>query len=133
WTLYVAFAWLPIALALSSIQSLTLQFTGSYVLGLAPLHALAIGLGASMVFAMVTRVSLGHSGRELQMPRFAVVCFLILQLAVIARICSELAPSGGGRSLCLTLASIFWLCAFTPWALRLSLIYWRPRVDGRPG
>lgn len=133
WSLYVAFAWLPVALALSSAQSLALRFSGVYILGLAPLHALAIGLAASMVFAMVTRVSMGHSGRPLRMPGFAVVCFLILQLAVIARICAELSPTGSGRTTCLMLSVIFWLCAFTPWALRLSLIYWQPRADGRPG
>lgn len=133
WTLFVAFLWLPVALALSTWQSIALlAFSGS-ALGLAPLHALAVGLAASMVFAMATRVSMGHSGRPLKMERFAVVCFLILQLAAIARICAVIAPPFGSRGLWLTLSGILWLVAFTPWALRFSWIYWQPRVDGRPG
>lgn len=133
WTLFVAFAWLPVALALSVLQSLALQLHGIHLLGLAPLHALAIGLAASMVFSMATRVSMGHSGRALRMPPFAVICFIILQLAVITRLCAELRFGVIGRETWLTLSAAFWLCVFTPWALRLSLIYWQPRVDGRSG
>lgn len=139
WTLFTAFAWLPVALTLSAIQSLMLQISGVSILGYAPLHALAIGLAASMVFAMATRVSMGHSGRSLYMPRFAVVCFVILQLAVITRLGAEIDgalpvdDSLMGRGFLLALSAICWLCAFIPWAIRLSLIYWQPRIDGRPG
>lgn len=133
WSLFVAFAWLPLALALSAVQSLVLRFTGAYVLGLAPLHALAAGLVASMVFAMVTRVSMGHAGRTLRMPRPAVVCFLILQLAAVARICVEIHGDLLHRHALLLLSAALWLCAFTPWAVWLSGIYWRPRADGRAG
>lgn len=133
WTLFVAFLWLPVALALSTWQSLSLLLAGSSTLALAPLHALAIGLAASMVFSMATRVSMGHSGRPLKMEPFAVVCFLILQLAAIVRICAVVAPPFGTRGLWLTAAGILWLVAFTPWALRLSYIYWQPRIDGRSG
>lgn len=133
WSLFLGFAWLPVALALSLAQSAARHFAGVYILGLAPLHALAIGMAASMVFAMATRVSLGHSGRALRMPRLAVTCFCILQLAALARIGAELHGLWPGRSTWLALSTVFWLCAFTPWALRLSLIYWQPRIDGRAG
>src|SRR5699024_1921088 len=90
WTLFAAFAWLPIALALSTARSVTLLLFGTPIFGLAPLHALGAGLAASMVFAMATRVSMGHSGRPLRMERHAIVCFLILQAAAVARVCAEL-------------------------------------------
>ncbi|HET9679810.1 MAG TPA: NnrS family protein [Gammaproteobacteria bacterium] len=133
WTLYTAFAWLPIALMLSSAQSLTLLLSGTYILGLAPLHALAIGLVTSMVVAMVTRVSLGHSGRPLRMDRLSIVSFLLLQVAVVARICAEINHPFADRSVLLMIATVFWLVALLPWAVRFSLIYWQPRVDGQPG
>lgn len=133
WSLFVAFAWLPVALALSAWQSFALLALGGSTLGLAPLHALAIGLVASMIFAMATRVSMGHSGRMLKMERFAIVCFVILQIAAIARICAVLNPPIGTRGAWLTAAGVLWLVAFTPWALRMSYLYWAPRSDGKPG
>ncbi|HLQ85713.1 MAG TPA: NnrS family protein [Salinisphaeraceae bacterium] len=133
WTLFAAFTWLPLALLLSTVQSLVGLFTGTHILGYAPLHALAIGLVASMIFSMATRVSLGHSGRALRMPRFVVACFLILQLAVLARIFAEMPVMPLSRNSWLLLSIVFWLCALTPWAARFSLIYWQPRIDGRPG
>ncbi len=133
WTLHAAFAWMPLALALSSVQSLVLLFADAHILGLAPLHTIAVGLITSMAFAMVTRVSLGHSGRRLHMDRLSIGCFIVLQFAVAARICAELDGPFASRTAWLTLSAVCWLCALTPWALRYSLIYWQPRVDGRPG
>lgn len=133
WSLFVAFTWLPIALALSVWQSFAVVALDGSTLGLAPLHALAIGLVASMIFAMATRVSMGHSGRPLKMERFAVICFVILQIAAVARICAVLEPPFGSRGAWLTAAGILWLIAFTPWALRMSYLYWTPRTDGKPG
>lgn len=133
WSLFVAFTWLPVALALSAWQSFSLLALGGSALGLAPLHALAIGLVASMIFAMATRVSMGHSGRRLTMERFAIVCFVILQVAAIARICAVLNPPIGTRGAWLTAAGVLCLVAFTPWALRMSYLYWTPRSDGKPG
>lgn len=133
WSLFVAFAWLPVALALSAWQSFAMLALGGSALGLAPLHALAIGLVASMIFAMATRVSMGHSGRALKMERFAVACFVLLQAAAITRICAMFDLPFGTREGWLTTAGVLWLIAFTPWALRMSYLYWHPRADGRPG
>jgi uncharacterized protein involved in response to NO len=60
--LHVAFAWLVVAMLLYAVQGLVLLTSGgtSWVLGLAPLHALGIGYFAGMVLAMASRVTLGH-------------------------------------------------------------------------
>src|SRR6185312_9049005 len=65
--LHIAFTWLPVAFVLFCVQDLALAIRGEQVLGPAPLHALAIGFFGSMLVAMVTRVTHGHSGRPLQM------------------------------------------------------------------
>ena len=63
--LHVAFAWTSIALALYAVQSLAL-LADVGILRFAPLHALTIGLFGSMVLGMASRVTLGHSGAELE-------------------------------------------------------------------
>src|SRR5688572_20773796 len=60
--LFAAFAWLPLAFALYALQSGWFAATGEFVLGRAPVHALAVGYFGSMLVAMVTRVTQGHSG-----------------------------------------------------------------------
>ena len=132
WSLHMAFAWLPIAAVLSAVQSLALFAGYGAVLGLAPTHALGMGLATSMVFAMVTRVSLGHSGRRLEMDNLSVLCFLILQLAVVARLLAEV-TAGHLRWLFLFVAIGAWFEAILPWAIRYGRIYCRPRLDGQPG
>src|SRR6185437_2605399 len=73
--LHLAFAWLPVAFVLFAIQDVVYASSGHLVLGRAPLHALGIGFFGSMLVAMVTRVTQGHSGRPLQMGKVAWLCF----------------------------------------------------------
>jgi len=128
--LHLAFAWLPIAFALFSVQSF-IDFIGhGFTLGRAPVHALAIGFFGSMLVAMVTRVTQGHSGRPLEMGRIAWFCFGAVQVVALLRIGAELARD---QAFWLAIAALAWLAAFTPWVLRSAWIYLTPRADGKPG
>ncbi len=128
--LYLAFAWLPVAFILFSAQSLILHADGTFVLGRAPVHALTVGFFGSMLVAMVTRVTQGHSGRLLQMGLVAWLTFALLQLVAFTRIYAEVATN---PSLWLVVAACGWLIAFAPWVLHSLWIYLTPRIDGRPG
>lgn len=128
--LHLAFAWLPIAFFLFSVQDIVLATGGGYVLGRAPLHALAIGFFGSMLVGMVTRVTHGHSGRPLQMGRIPWLCFGLLQAVVVVRIVAEVAPD---MYLWLVVAGAGWLVAFAPWVVHGARIYLTPRVDGGAG
>lgn len=133
WSLFAAFFWLPVALALSAVQSISVMLGGSMFLGLAPQHVLAIGVLTSMVVAMATRVSLGHSGRALRMDRVSLACFLVLQVAVVTRLLAELPGLPLGRYTWLIMTAALWLLAITPWAVQWGRRYWQPRIDGQPG
>lgn len=128
--LHLAFAWLPVAFVLYAVQDVIHATSGHLILGRAPLHALAIGYFGSMLVAMVTRVTQGHSGRPLQMGAVAWLCFGLLQIVVLLRIRAEL---GGDVYWWLVIAAYGWLLAFLPWVLRSAWIYLTPRVDGKPG
>jgi uncharacterized protein involved in response to NO len=128
--LHLAFAWLPLAFALYAVQSLCLAAGHGPVLGLAPLHVLTIGYFGSMLVAMVTRVTQGHSGRPLQMGAVPWACFVLLQGVVLLRVWAELARDS---YLWLIVAACGWLVAFLPWVVRSAWIYLTPRVDGKPG
>lgn len=128
--LFIAFAWLPIAMLLYLADDLA-RATGSLVLlGRAPAHALFIGFFGSALIAMVTRVSQGHAGRPLVMPAIAWFAFIAIQLVAVVRIIGELTRDPNRWY---AIAAIGWLVAFAPWAIRLGRIYLLPRADKKPG
>ena len=128
--LFVGYGWLPVAMALYAGQSLWLFATGEFALGRAPVHALSVGFFGSLLVAMVTRVTQGHSGRPLELGTIPAAVFIGMQGVALLRVGAELAAnplpwfvaSGAG-----------WLLVFAPWVLRALWIYATPRVDGRPG
>ncbi len=130
WVLFIGFAWLPLAFVLYTMQSLLYAASGQFLLGRGPAHALYIGFFGSLLVAMVTRVTQGHSGRPLEMPAVGWFAFGLLQLVATLRVLAEMLPDPG---LWQALAAIGWLLAFTPWVLRNAGIYLRPRRDGKPG
>lgn len=118
------FAWAPVGFALSALAGAGLP------VGLAPVHALMIGFAGSLLIAMVTRVSQGHSGRPLAMFPLAWLAFGTVQVTAIARI--AIAFEGEGLPL-LTSAALLLAVGMLPWLLRNAAVYLTPRKDGRPG
>lgn len=129
--LHLGFAWLGIGLALSAIQSFAAML-GHGVLGLAPLHALGVGFFASVLLAMVSRVTLGHSGNKLVADRLTWGLFIGLEFVTLVRVAAEIVPFAWSSHLML-LAALGWVAIFTAWAIRYMPAYLRPRSDGRPG
>jgi len=107
--------------------------TGDWALGRAPVHALGMGFFGSMLIAMVTRVTLGHSGRPLHMDRITLGCFLAVQAAAVGRVLSEVVRAPAGVHLFLLGSVLLWLSALAVWITRVGRIYLTPRIDGRPG
>jgi uncharacterized protein involved in response to NO len=134
--LHISFAWLSLAMLLYGMQSLVFFVSDGELLifGLAPLHALAIGYFAGMVLGMASRVTLGHSGRPLVLDKLSWLLFLGFQTAALFRILPDILPAAGTLAPGLyLLAGLSWLVCFTLWAGRYAPLYWRPRVDNKPG
>ncbi|MFA7595588.1 MAG: NnrS family protein [Novosphingobium sp.] len=128
--LFVGLAWLPFAFALYTAQGIALALWGQVILGKAPAHALFVGFFGSILVAMVTRVTQGHSGRPLILPPIAIYTFLAVQAVCIVRITAELADDWLAWQ---AYAAFGWLLAFLPWVVWAARIYVLPRADGKPG
>lgn len=128
--LFVGFAWLPVTFALYAAQSIWYAINSEFVLGRAPAHALFVGFFGSLLVAMVTRVTQGHSGRPLVLGRVAAVTFILVQVVALVRIAAEMLPDARTWQ---AIAGVGWVVAFLPWVLRSAWIYLRPRADGAPG
>jgi uncharacterized protein involved in response to NO len=134
--LHISFAWLSLSMLLYGIQSwMLMQSAGeSWLLGLAPLHALAIGYFASMILAMASRVTIGHCGRPLVLDNVTWWLFIGFQSAAIVRILPDVIPAVTNNApLLYLLAGIIWLACFLFWAVRYVPVYWRKRIDGKAG
>ncbi len=108
-----ALVWLVFALGL--VQSLKLR--------LASLHAVTMGCLGSLMLAMVTRVSCGHSGRPLVADDLVWTLFLLLQATVLLRLAA--AASIGPVQTLLAAASLLWAGVMLAWALRYGSWYGR--------
>lgn len=118
------FAWAPVSFALATVAAAGVD------LGRAPGHALLIGFSCSMLVAMVTRVTQGHSGGPLMMPQVAWMAFGGVQLAAVSRLSAALA----GEDWRWLIGAVLLLLGGTlPWLTRNGRIYVTPRSDGRPG
>lgn len=122
----VAYAWLPLSLALRMLAELGLAPTATAV------HALTIGAISSLMLAMMARSALGHTGRPLLAGAAEISAFSLLQLAAIIRVYSGSIPAEFYRSAVMT-AGVMWTVAFTIFLVAYWPILTRRRVDGRPG
>lgn len=129
--LHIGFVWLGLAFVLGGGAQWLGLWAGAPVLALGSLHALTMGCLASLMFAMVTRVSCGHSGRALVADGIAWALFWLLQGAAVLRIAAAALPSHASALLLLT--ALLWSGLTAVWAVRLGSWYGRLRADGRPG
>lgn len=129
--LHIGFLWLGLALVLGGASQLLGLALHAPVLALGSLHALTMGSLGSLMLAMVTRVSCGHSGRALVADNMAWSLFWLLQAATLVRLGA--AAQGSFTAWLLLAAALLWSIATVVWGVRLGNWYGRPRADGRPG
>ena len=128
--LFAGFIWLPVAMLLYAVDSASLMIEGVSSFGRAPLHALVVGFFGSLLVAMVTRVTAGHSGRPLMLGPVAAFAFAGMHLVALMRVGADLMPN---PLVWWQASALAWLLVFLPWVLRSVWIYTMPRVDGKPG
>lgn len=83
--LHVGYAWLPIGIGLLAAAQL-----GTTIAQSAAIHALTAGAMATMILAVMTRASLGHTGRELRASGATVLCYALVTIGALLRVASAL-------------------------------------------
>ncbi len=115
WILHLGYGWLALGfllLALNGFVPVLPQTTA--------LHALTAGAIGTMTLAVMTRTSLGHTGRPLTAGPRTTMIYVLVTLAAVLRL---LAPLGGSQYvLVLSLAGAAWSGAFGLFAR----FYFRP-------
>jgi uncharacterized protein involved in response to NO len=127
WILHLAYLWLPIGLGLKAAALL-----GGYGVAAFWLHALTIGALTTMITAVMTRASLGHTGRPLTVHPLITLAYGFLTAAAVMRVFG-LSLFGLSYPMVITVAAIFWTASFALFIGVYSPILWGPRADGKPG
>ncbi|MEL3925084.1 NnrS family protein [Aeromonas enteropelogenes] len=127
WSLHLAYLFIPLGLLALAAQAAGMSIS----LSLAS-HLLSAGCLGTMILGMIARVSLGHSGRALQVGRRIRSAFVLIIVAALLRVLVPLLWPA------YTLHS--WNLSGLAWSLAYGLFVWvyvpiltSPRADGRPG
>lgn len=127
WILHAAYAWIPLGLLLKA----------GFMLGGLPWaaywqHALGAGAAATMILAVMSRATLGHTGRPLKVAPAMTWSYFLLIAAVLVRVLGPVwLPLGYVASI--QLAGGLWIAAWLIYAVIYTPILLRPRLDGKPG
>ncbi|MDF2176638.1 NnrS family protein [Aliiglaciecola sp. CAU 1673] len=127
WSLHLAYAFIPLGFALFS-----LHFAGVAVTFSTALHALTAGAMGSLILAMISRVSLGHSGRAIVAHPLMSLAFMAVALAALTRILLGLIPSWQGHWTFM-LSTVLWAGAYLLFVILYFPALTSARIDGRPG
>jgi len=119
--LHVGYAWIIIGAALLGVSALT----GAVPLP-AAIHALTAGAIGTMILAVMTRVSLGHTGRALHADALTVLIYLLVTLAAASRVAAEF--DGRAFLLLIDVSAAAWVAGFLLFAARYGPMLTAPRA-----
>jgi len=124
--LHLGYGFIPLGLAGLAVAAL-----GGLSL-VAALHLLTVGAIGCMTLAVMSRATLGHTGRPLHASRLTVVAYAALILAALARPLAE--KVDGFYMEMLSLSGALWIAAFVLFIAEYGPMLVSPRVDaGRRG
>lgn len=119
--LHVAFLWVPVGLLLLGATQL-----GAAIPETAAIHALTAGAMASMILAVMTRATLGHTGRELHADGATRLLYLLITVGAVIRVAAPLEPDHYTELM--RTSGILWGGAFLLFLLRYGPILFGRRL-----
>ena len=122
--LHVAYAFIP----LGFLASAAAAFRPDLVPAVAGIHVFGVGAIGAMTLAVMTRATLGHTGRELRADAATALIYGAILLSTLARFAAALAPA---EMAILHLSALLWVGAFLGFALRYGPMVLRPRLKPR--
>lgn len=120
WVLHLGYAWLCISLGLLALENFGFGVgTESWV------HAFTVGGFGLMSLGLMTRVTLRHTGRELQLQTPMVTAFIILAVAALLRIAIPIASLGQEL---LLLSALLWVVPYLVYFVLYARVLLTPSI-----
>lgn len=127
WSLHAAIKFMAYGLIIVGASYLIPEIPSNHMW-----HLLTVGGMGGLILAMISRVSLGHTGRALSPPKLMILAYLLIILATLIR---AFAPWALPEKtlLFIDISGTFWIAAFAIFTITYAPMLMRPRADGRPG
>ncbi|WP_431474118.1 NnrS family protein [Marinobacter sp. KM021] len=125
WILHLSILWVPVALLLLAGSLLAGWPSNAWT------HAAGTGAVGCLILGVIARVSLGHTGRPLVLPKGMVLAFVAVQLAAVIRVVTafDVIPWHPG----IGTSTALWVIAYLIFLVRYTGVLASPRADGREG
>ncbi len=127
WVLYLAYGFITIGFALKAAV---------YLADVSPfiaLHAFSVGGIGMITLGMMSRVALGHTGRDVfDPPRVLIIIFTLILFSALFRVVMPLVVMSN-YTLWIGISQILWICSFVVFSFVYIPMLIRPRVDGQYG
>lgn len=120
--LHIGYAWLVLGVALLGLNMLNPDLPQS-----AAIHALTAGAIGTMILAVMTRATRGHSGRELSADRITSLIYILVTVAAMTRVAAEF--SAAWTTPLLITSACLWIAAFGGFVLGYGPMLFLPRGD----
>jgi len=127
WILYLSYAWIPVGFYLLALGELHIVACS------AAFHALTVGSMAGLILGMMTRTSLGHTGRKLIVGKLEIALYVLIQLGAVFRVLAALATTTALHDNGLIVASVCWSAAFILFLIGYGPCLMQARIDGKEG
>lgn len=124
WVLHLGYLWIPVGFILMAASVLAPAVVPKAMV----LHAFGSGAMATMMLAMMTRATLGHTGRPLAADRATTAIYLLITVAALSRLAAALVP--GAYQLGLGLSGTAWMLAFAIYVAAYAPMLCGRRADG---
>ena len=118
--LHVGYAWVPVGLTLLGLSLMNL------VPRSAAIHALTAGAMATMILAVMTRASLGHTARDLKANAATTLLYVLVTAGAVLRVAAALGLMN--TRIGLDVAGSAWGAALLLFLIAYGPMLWRPRL-----
>jgi uncharacterized protein involved in response to NO len=122
--LHVGYFWVPVGLALLAAIDFGAPFPRSTAV-----HALTAGAMATMILAVMSRATLGHTGRELRASPLTQAAYVLVTAGALLRVTAPLGLLD--YRLGIEVAGAAWMVAFLLFLIAYGPILLGPRIDGK--
>jgi len=124
WILHVGHCWIGLGFACHAAVTLGYPLPAT-----AALHAFTAGAMGSMILGMMTRVSLGHTGRKIEASGFTVAAYVAVVASAFVRLFGPLVVAPSHYLPVMLVSGCAFGAAYLIFAIEFAPILWRPRVD----
>jgi uncharacterized protein involved in response to NO len=121
--LHLGYAFVPLGFLLNAASAFELVPAG------AGIHAWMVGAAGTMTLAVMSRATLGHTGRQLTASTATQAIYLAIIVAALSRVCAVIEPTHSEPLL--YVAALAWAAAFFGFAIAFGplLVGWRSRAE----